>query len=122
MGKVTLPVTHNFHAFNDHAGNADRAFFFDEGTREIEIPTITQPALDAALITYTADQANIDAAFVQSLVDRVLNQERDRLDNEKILKALAELLVDEFNVLRAIEGLPLRTFAQLRTAIRNKVI
>lgn len=119
MAKVTVLVSHNLRALADLAGsNLQELSLVGD---ELEVPDVTQAALDAALIGYVADQANIDAAFTQVEVDAVLDVERDRLDNEKILKAFAELLVDEFNILRAIEGLPPRTFAQLRTAIRNKV-
>lgn len=119
MAKVTVLISHNLRALADLAGsNLQELSLVDD---ELEVPDVTQAALDAALIGYVADQANIDAAFTQVEVDAVLDVERDRLDNEKILKAFAELLVDEFNILRAIEGLPPRTFAQLRTAIRNKV-
>jgi hypothetical protein len=119
MAKVTVLVSHNLRALADLAGsNLQELSLTDD---EFEVPDVTQAALDAALIGYVADQANIDAAFTQTEVDAGLDEERDKLDSEKILKAFAEMVVDEFNILRAIEGLPPRTFAQLRTAIRNKV-
>lgn len=37
------------------------------------------------------------------------------------LRALAEIIKDELNVLRALHALPDRTLAQLRTSITNKV-
>ncbi len=120
MAKVTVQISHNLRALADLAGSnlEDLSLSGDE----FEVADVTQGALDAALIGYVADQANIDAAFTQVEVDTELDKERDELDSQKILKAFAELLVDEFNILRAIEGLPPRTFAQLRTAIRNKVV
>jgi len=119
MAKVTVLVSYNLRALADHAGSNLQELSLTED--QFEVPDVTQPALDAALITYVADQANIDAAFAQVEVNEVLDVERDKLDNEKILKAFAELVMDELNILRAIEGLPPRTFDQLRTAIRNKV-
>jgi len=121
MSTVILPVGGLPAAFNDFAGNADKFFSYIGATREYE-SEVPQVTLDAALVNYTANQAAIDAAYAQAVIDRGLDEERDKLDTEKILKALAELLVDEFNILRVIEGLPPRTFAQLRTAIRNKVV
>jgi hypothetical protein len=119
MAKITVLVSHNLRALADLAGsNLQELSLIDD---ELEVSDVTQAALDAALIGYVADQANIDAAFTQTEVDAELDKERDALDNQKILKAFAELLVDEFNVLRTLHGLPDRTFAQLRTAIRNKV-
>lgn len=120
MAKVTVLVSHNLRALADHAGSNLEELALTED--ELEVPDVTQAALDAALITYAANQAAIDAAFTQVEIDTELDKERDELDNQKILKALAELLVDEFNILRVIEGLPPRTFDQLRTAIRNKVV
>ena len=123
MAKVTVLGTYNLRAFADHAGSVvDGQIGFRPDILELEAGDVTQPALDAALITYAAGQVAIDSAFVQAEIDVALDVERDKLDNEKILKAFAELLVDEFNILRALHALPDRTFAQLRTAIRNKVI
>jgi hypothetical protein len=119
MAKITVLASYNLRALADHAGSNLQELSITAD--EFEVPDVTQPVLDAALITYVADQANIDAAFTQIEVEAVLDVERDKLDSEKILKAFAEMVVDEFNILRAIEGLPPRTFAQLRTAIRNKV-
>ena len=120
MAKVTVLVSHNLRALADLAGSNLQELSITEN--ELEVPDVTQAALDAALVGYISDQANIDAAFTQVEVDTALNLVRDELDTQKILKAFAELVMDELNILRAIEGLPPRTFAQLRTAIRNKVV
>jgi hypothetical protein len=68
-----------------------------------------------------ATQAIIDAALAAAQLTAFRDAAKTEFDAKRVLKAFAELLVDEFNVLRTIEGLPDRTFAQLRTAIRNKI-
>lgn len=121
MGTVTLTATQNAGAYADFAAPTN-LYTFDPSSLELVVPDAAQATLDTALVNYAANQVAIDAAFTQARTDEALDRERDELDNQKILKALAELLVDEFNILRALHSLPLRTFAQLRTAIRNKVV
>ena len=122
MGKVTLPVGADFPAFNDLVGNHNKFFGFDLTTMEYE-SDVAQATLDSALINYTANQATIDAAFAQAQADTETLRVQDSFDDaeRRILRALVELIIDEFNILRTIEGLPDRTFAQLRTALRNKI-
>ncbi len=68
-----------------------------------------------------ADQAArdaIDAAEVDSRRDT----ETDRLDDiEDILRAAFQLIIQEFNELRALHGLSPRTLSQMKTALRNKL-
>lgn len=40
---------------------------------------------------------------------------------EDILRAVVQVTMDEINILRVAGGLPARTLAQLRTAIRSKL-
>jgi hypothetical protein len=122
MGTVTLPVGGDFFAFNDLVGNANKLWSFDDATMEYD-SDVAQATLDAALINYTANQAAIDAAFVQAETDAETLRVQDTFDGSelRILRAFAELLIDELNELRALHSLPLRTMTQLRTALRNKV-
>ena len=122
MGAVTLTSTQNRKAFADFA-DSNTLFTFDPVSLEIVIPSVTQAALDTALINYAADQANIDAAFVQARADQSADRIRDTFDDEerRLLRAFAEVVLDELNNLRAQHGLAARTMAQLRTAIRNKI-
>jgi hypothetical protein len=94
---------------------------FDPPSSELECPDVTQAALDTAHTAYLADQTNIDAATAAA--DETTSRDFDKVkyDIERTLRAIVELLVDELNVLRTIEGLPDRTIAQARTAIRNKI-
>lgn len=76
---------------------------------------------DVVTLATLAEQDVIDDAFAATQATRAKEEEKNRFDNERLLKAFAELVIDQFNVLRAIEGLPDLTFAQLRTAIRDKI-
>jgi len=88
---------------------------------ELECESADQATLDTALADYVADQANIDAAT--AAVKQTTSRDTDKVvyDDKRLWRAVVELLVDELNVLRTIEGLPDRTVAQARTAIRNKL-
>jgi len=46
---------------------------------------------------------------------------KHRIDNERVLKAFAEVVMDEINILRATHSLSARTLSQLVTAIKNKI-
>lgn len=59
-----------------------------------------------------ADEAAADAAAKTSAA-------KERYDAEDVFKALAVLIVDELNILRAEHALTPRTYAQARTAIFN---
>jgi hypothetical protein len=76
---------------------------------------------DVVTLASPAEQTVIDDAFAATQAARAKEEEKNRFDNERLLKAFAELVMDQFNVLRSIEGLPDLTFAQLRTAIRDKI-
>ena len=51
-----------------------------------------------------------------------LNSIADELDQtQTILKAFAEVVLDQLNTLRAFHSLPTATLAQLKSAVRNKL-
>lgn len=76
---------------------------------------------DVVTLATPAEQIVIDDAIASTRAGRSKEEEKNRFDNERLMKAFAELVLDQFNTLRVIEGLPELTFAQLRTAIRNKI-
>ena len=76
---------------------------------------------DVVTLATPAQQATIDAAILAAQVAAARIVAKANFDVARILKAIAELLVDEFNILRPLHGLGPRTFAQLRTAIRSKI-
>lgn len=123
MAKVILQVGHNPDAYNFLAGNHNDLYYFDQGSLEIEIPKVGQAAMDAALVDYTANQVARDAAFIQLQSDTERDRIRDTFDDKerRLLRAFAEVVKDEINILRGQHALAPRTLAQLRTAIRNKV-
>lgn len=45
----------------------------------------------------------------------------EKFNSPEILRAFAEIIVDELNTLRANDGLPPRTMAQLKTAMKTKL-
>ena len=120
MGTVTLPAGANFHAFNDHAGNLNGFFGFDETTFEYE-SDVNQATLDAALITYTADQATIDADFADDEADREKDAKKDRFDEKDDLTALIKEMVDQLNDIRANAGMPLLNFGTVNAAVRSRI-
>lgn len=52
-------------------------------------------------------------------VDRT--EARQKIDNERVLRAFAEVVMDEINILRSQHGLADRTLGQLVTAIKSKI-
>jgi len=119
MGKVTLPAGGVPAAFNDHAGHHGRGYYFDG--LEIEIPQVDQPTLDAALVTYAADVATINADFQDKLDDEEKDRRKDEFDDNSHTTALIKEMVDQLNELRALHSLPALNFGQVNASIRNKV-
>lgn len=76
---------------------------------------------DVVTLASPAEQTVIDAdiAVARDLAGK--ESEKEEYDAKRVLRAIVELLIDELNVLRTIEGLPDRTIAQTRSAIRNKI-
>ena len=91
------------------------------GTSELEVESVDQATLDTAHADYLADQANIDAATRAAQITASRDVEKVNYDQRRLFRAIVELMIDEFNILRTIEGLPDRTIAQARTAILNKI-
>lgn len=118
---VAFPQTQDWRKIAELAGGNPSLIMFEPATNELEVADVTQAALDTALASYTADQANIDAA-TQAAKDTVSRDaEKDVYDIKRVLRAMVELMIEEFNILRTIEGLPDRTVAQARSAILNKI-
>jgi predicted DNA-binding protein (UPF0251 family) len=121
MAKVITTPGQDLRKIAEIAGGNPDLTLFDPPTNELEVTDVTQAALDAALATYVADQTNIDAATAASRVTISRDGEKEAYDNKRLFRALVEVLLDEINALRTIEGLPDRTLAQARTAIQGKI-
>lgn len=67
-----------------------------------------QPLLDSNEATYLAAAKIVGRTF-------------DVFGERRLLKAVALVIMDELNILRAQHGLPLRNESQIRTAIKNKL-
>lgn len=75
---------------------------------------------DVITLMSQAERDAVDAAALVTQLDSI-SDELDRV--QTILRAFAEVVLDEFNVLRAEQKpkLPNLTLAQLKTAVRNKL-
>lgn len=70
------------------------------------------------------DQATRDARDAELAAVALTNKRESlkaRYDTEDLLKAFADVMIDEINILRQQHALADRTAAQLRTALRNKL-
>ena len=121
MAKVVVTTGLDFRKIAELAGADPNENMFDPATNELEVVGVTQAALNTAFATYTGDQANIDAATAAAREVEQKEQAKGNFDTQKVLVAFVKLLIKELNTLRALHGLPNRTFAQLRTAIRNEI-
>jgi len=74
---------------------------------------------DIVTLMALAERDAVDVAELIGLRDSTVDSEIDNL--EGIVRAFAQVMRDEINILRAYHGLNDRTLAQLKTAIRNKV-
>lgn len=122
MAQITVPPSSDeqvWLAIADIAGSAlDNIGHLND---VLDVPDVDQAILDAALVTYNADPAAADAAWTQKFADMETARKQAEFDDREVLRAFAKLIMNELNILRAIEGLPPRTFDQLRTAIRNEI-
>jgi hypothetical protein len=121
MARVIVTSAHNFAAIADLAGSALINVAHYEMTNELEVSNVSQAVLDAAFADYTANQVARDAAWAQKETNLKITRQQAEFDDREVLRAFAKLLVQELNTLRALHSLPPRTFAQLRTAIRNEI-
>lgn len=119
--RVVVTLSHDWVKIAELASADPFLNIFHEATSELEVESADQTTLDTAFAGYVADQTNIDAATLAARITVQKEAAKDSIDAGRIVKALVELLPDEFNILRTLHTLPDRTFAGLRTAIRNKI-
>lgn len=122
MATVIVQPGHDVRAFADHAGSAVKGQIgFRPSTLELEVRDVTQPVLNAALITYAADQANIDTDFADKMNDERKDADKDKFDEKNDLTALIKEMVDQLNELRALHALPPLNFGIVNSSIRNRI-
>jgi len=121
MAKVVVALTEDWRKIAELAGGDPSLIMFDPPPSELEVPDVTQAALDTAHTAYLADQTNIDAATAAAKETSSRDSDKVKYDIERTLRAIVELLIDELNTLRALHSLPDRTIAQARSAIRSKI-
>lgn len=123
MARVIVTSAHNFAAIADLAGSTLENLSYHETTSELEVPDVSQPDLDAAFADYTANQVARDASWtMRSILPNLgIARHQTEFDDREVLRAFAKLIMNDLNILRALHSLPPRTFAQLRTEIRNEI-
>ncbi len=62
-----------------------------------------------------------DAEIVAANADHDRRTAKHRIDDERVLRAFAEVVMDEINILRGQHALAARTLSQLVTAIKGKI-
>lgn len=119
MARITILPGHNQNAIADLAGsNRQNLSIVDD---ELEVPDVTQAALDAAFADYVANQVDRDNDFGLKLADEKRDREKDEFDDKSDLTALIKEMVDQLNVLRALHALPALNFGPVNADIRNRI-
>lgn len=119
--RVVATLSHDWVKIAELAGADPFLNIWHPGTTELEVESIDQATLDTAFADYIADQTNIDAATEAAKTTTSRDADKVLYDDRRLWRAVVELLIDELNILRTIEGLPDRTIAQARSAIRTKI-
>lgn len=136
--RVTSSLTEDWVKIAELASADPFLNIWHPGTLELECETVDQAALDTAHTAYVADQANIDAATAAAKQDALRDVEKRWYDDKRTWRALAELMINELNILRqqlnqttteanavsptiTVTTFTDRTLAQARTAIRSNI-
>ena len=93
----------------------------DQATGELTLFEGDQATIDAQLVTYVADQTNIDDDFQDVLDDEAKDSAKSEFDDDSILTALIKEMVDQLNDIRAQTGQPALNFGQVNADIRNRI-
>ena len=99
---------------------------FDEDNTNVPNDALPITEQDMALISephLTFSDLKMVGGVLQ-LTDNAADNIKDRIidsSSPEMIKAFAEIIMDELNALRSQHGLPDRTMAQLKTAMKNKL-
>lgn len=99
MAKVVVTTLHDWRKIAEMAGGDPLLIMFDTSLSELEVPDVTQAALDAAFATYTGDQVNIDEATAAAFLADHRNRATKRADVNIFDRALVSELLFEINKL-----------------------
>ena len=136
--RVTSSLTEDWVKIAELASADPFLNIWHPGTLELECETVDQATLDTAHTAYVADQVNIDAATAAANQDALRDVEKRWYDDKRTWRALAELMINELNILRqqlnqttteanavsptiTVTTFTDRTLAQARAAIRNNI-
>ena len=136
--RVTSSLTEDWVKIAEMASADPFLNIWHPNTLELECETLDQATLNTAHTAYVADQANIDAATEVTKQDAIREVEKKWYDDKRTWVAVAELLINEINILRqqlnqttteanavaasiTVTNFTDRTLAQARTGIRASI-
>lgn len=121
MAKVAVLMSQDWLKITDLAGGDPKQTMYAPATAELEVPDVTQVALDAALVDYVANQTTYDdlAAAVTDASSKAVA--KGKLRDDKCLMAILQGIVGEINLLRTQHSLTLRTEAQVLAALDSNI-
>jgi len=121
MAKVVVTTSQDWLKIADLAGGDPKQTMYSPATTELEVPDVTQAALDAALSDYEANQSTYDAATAATQNTASRDVAKAKLSEDKCLLGILQGVVGEINLLRAEHSLTPRTEAQVLTAVESNI-
>jgi len=124
MAQITPPASSNqdvWLAIADIAGSALENIGYNGQTDLLDVADVSQPDLDAALVTYNADPTAADAAWTQKFAAREIGRNQQRFGDDEVAQAVVEVMRIELNVLRALHSLPDISAGQMGGKVRQKI-
>ena len=122
MAKVIVTLTQDWREIARRAGGDPDLIMFDPPPSELEVPDVTQAALDAALADYTVNQAAIDAANRATRNTERKTKSKNRLSEDVLFNVFLEQMVEELNDIRAsVTGLRPIDINAVRVQINLKI-
>ncbi len=110
--------------FNRDLARYDIAHFWHDPdlSAVINIRSIYWKEISGVFSEMTLAEKNIkNAQIAAANIIRDKSIAKWRISNERVLRAFAEVVMDEINILRSEHNLIDRTLSQLVTAIKNKI-
>ncbi len=120
MAKTVVTLAQDWVKITEMCGGDRKLIMFDPDTSELEVPDVTQAALDTAVADYIVNQVDIDAA-TEAAEDTTEKTTAKGTVDSRVFVALVEGIVSEINLLRAEHSLTPRTLAQVKTFIKGRI-